>query len=96
MHDNGRLTILQALALAGGSTRTASLSGTRLIRRTANGFTDTTLALNKILKGSLADSQLQADDILYIPNSAVKSAVYRTVPSIVSNAGSAAIYLGMM
>jgi polysaccharide export outer membrane protein len=96
MHDDGRLTILQALALAGGSTLTASLSGTRLIRRTGNGYTDTTLALNKILKGAAADAQLQADDIIYIPNSAVKSAVYRTAPSIVSSAGTAAIYLGMM
>jgi len=95
MHDDGRMTILQALALAGGSTRTASLSGTRLIRRTANGFTDTNLALNKILQGKVADSQLEADDILYIPNSAVKSAVYRTAPSIVSSAATAAIYLGM-
>ena len=96
MHDDGRLTILQALALAGGNTRTASLSNTRLIRKTANGYTDTTLSLSKILKGSAADSQLQPDDILYIPNSATKSVVYRTAPSIVSSASTAAIYLGMM
>jgi polysaccharide biosynthesis/export protein len=96
MHDDGRLTILQALALAGGNTRTASLSNTRLIRKTANGYTDTTISLNRILKGSAADSQLQPDDILYIPNSATKSVIYRTAPSIVSSAGTAAIYLGMM
>jgi polysaccharide export outer membrane protein len=96
MRDDGRISILQALALAGGNTRTASLSNARLIRKTANGFTDTTLSLSKILKGSTADSQLQADDILYVPNSAVKSAVYRTAPSIVSSASTAAIYLGMM
>lgn len=96
MHDDGHLTILQALALAGGSTRTASLSNTRLMRKTANGYTDTTIALNKILKGSVADSQLQPDDILYVPNSATKSVIYRTAPSIVSSAGTAAIYLGMM
>jgi len=52
--------------------------------------------LNKILKGSAADSQLQPDDILYVPNSATKSVIYRTAPSIVSSAGTAAIYLGMM
>jgi polysaccharide export outer membrane protein len=96
MHDDGRLTILQALALAGGNTRTASLSNTRLIRKTANGYTDTTLSLSKILKGSAADSQLQPDDILYIPNSATKSVIYHTAPSIVSSASTAAIYLGMM
>jgi polysaccharide biosynthesis/export protein len=96
MHDDGRLTIVQALALAGGNTSTASMSNARLIRKTPNGFTDTTIALNKILKGKIADSQLQSDDILYVPNSAVKSAIYRTVPSIVSSASSAAIYLGMI
>lgn len=96
MHDDGRITILQALALAGGNTRTAALSSTRLIRKTGNSFTDTKVALNKILKGSEIDSQLQADDILYIPNSAAKSAIYRTAPSIVSSAATAAIYIGMM
>jgi polysaccharide export outer membrane protein len=96
MRDDGRLTILQALTLAGGNTRTASLSGTRLIRKTVNGYTDTTIALNKILKGSMSDSQLQPDDILYVPNSATKSIIYRTVPSIVTSASTAAIYLGMM
>jgi len=96
MHDDGRLTILQALALAGGNTRTASLSNTRLIRKTANGYTDTTISLSRILKGSAADSQLQPDDILYIPNSATKSVIYHTAPSIVTSASTAAIYLGMM
>jgi polysaccharide export outer membrane protein len=96
MHDDGRLTILQALALAGGNSRTAALSNTRLIRKAASGYTDTTIPLNKILKGSMADSQLQADDILYIPNSATKSVIYHTAPSIVTSASTAAIYLGMM
>ncbi len=44
------------------------------------------------MHGHAADVDMQADDILYVPNSATKSIVYRGLPSIVQAASSAAIY----
>ncbi len=38
MSENGKITLLQALAMAGGSTRTAAENNTRLVRPTPNGY----------------------------------------------------------
>jgi polysaccharide export outer membrane protein len=92
MQNGGRMTILQAVALAGGQTRTASLNQARLIHKTDSGYTDTHIALKQIMNGHEPDMELQAEDILYVPNSAAKSAIYRTLPGIVQSAGSAAVY----
>ena len=35
--DNGTLTVLQALALAGGTNHTAKMGGARIIRKTPDG-----------------------------------------------------------
>ncbi|MCU1340709.1 MAG: polysaccharide biosynthesis/export protein [Candidatus Acidoferrum typicum] len=92
MQNAGRMTVLQALALAGGQTRTASMDHTRLIHKTDSGYTDTQVSLKKIMNGHEPDTELQAEDILYIPNSVAKSLIYRTAPSIFQSASSAAIY----
>jgi polysaccharide export outer membrane protein len=92
MQNAGRMTVLQAVALAGGQSRTASMDRTRLIHKTDSGYTDTQVSLKKIMNGHEADKDLQAEDILYVPNSAAKSLIYRTVPGIIQSASSAAIY----
>jgi polysaccharide export outer membrane protein len=92
MQNSGRMTVLQAVALAGGQTRTASIDHARLIHKTDSGYTDTQIPLKKIMNGHQPDTELQAEDILYIPNSSAKSLIYRTVPGIVQSASSAAIY----
>jgi len=92
MQNRGRMTVLQAIALAGGQTRTASITHVRLIHKTDTGYTDTQIPLKKIMNGQSPDTELQAEDILYIPNSSAKSLIYRTAPSIFQSASSAAIY----
>ena len=92
MQNGGRMTALQAMALAGGQTRTASMDHARLIHKTDSGYTDAHIPLKKIMNGHEPDTKLQAEDILYVPNSAAKSAIYRTVPGIVEGAGTAAVY----
>ena len=92
MQNAGRMTVLQALALAGGQTRTASMDHTRLIHKTDSGYTDTQIPLKKIMNGKVPDPELQANDILYVPNSATKSLIYRTAPGIIQSASSAAVY----
>jgi len=80
------------MALAGGQTRTASIAHIRLIHKTDSGYIDTKIPLKKIMNGQSPDTELQAEDILYIPNSSAKSLIYRTAPSIFQSASAAAIY----
>jgi polysaccharide export outer membrane protein len=92
MQNGGRMTVLEAVALAGGQTSTASIGHARLIHKTDSGYTDTHIPLKKIMNGQEPDTELQANDILYVPNSSAKSLIYRTVPGIIQSTSSAAIY----
>ena len=65
--DNGQLTVLQALALAGGTNHTAKLSGARIIRKGPNGMFETKVEIKKMLEAKTPDVPLQADDILFVP-----------------------------
>jgi polysaccharide biosynthesis/export protein len=76
--DSGHLTVLQAIALAGGTTRTANLSGARIIRNGPGGITETPVELKKILRAKALDVTMQADDILFVPTSTVKAISGRT------------------
>jgi len=75
--DNGSLTVLQALALAGGTNRTAKMSGTYIIHKGPNGMTETRVPLKKMLEAKSPDITLQADDILFVPLSGVRVAAGR-------------------
>lgn len=72
--DNGSLTVLQALALAGGTNHTAKLGGVRIIHRGPSGMTETRVPLKKMLEAKAPDITLQADDILFVPLSGVRVA----------------------
>jgi hypothetical protein len=81
--------------MAGGANRTASMNQAKLIRKTATGYSDVPVQLKTLLQGKDGDVQLQAEDILYVPINAAKSAIYRTTPAILADASSAAIYRGI-
>jgi polysaccharide export outer membrane protein len=72
--DNGSLTVLQALALAGGPNHTAKMGGTRIIRKGPNGMVETKVPLKKMLEAKAPDINLQADDILFVPLSGARVA----------------------
>jgi len=72
--DNGSLTVLQALALAGGTNRTAKMGGIRIIRKGPTGMTETRIPLKKMLEAKAPDVTLQADDILFVPLSGARAA----------------------
>jgi polysaccharide biosynthesis/export protein len=74
--DRGHLTVLQAIALAGGTTSTSKLNGARIIQKGPNGMTETKVPLKKVLEAKLPDIQMKPDDILFVPTSAFKSAVH--------------------
>jgi|ERR1035441_8216470 polysaccharide export outer membrane protein len=74
--DNG-LSVLKALALAGGGTRTAALSKSRIIRQTPSGVQEIHVNLKKILYAKISDVALVKGDVLFIPGSGTKAAAYR-------------------
>jgi polysaccharide export outer membrane protein len=75
--DNGSLTVLQALALAGGTNHTAKMGATCIIRKGPAGMTETRVPLKKMLEAKAPDMNLQADDILFVPLSGVRFAAGR-------------------
>lgn len=90
--DKPQLTVLQALAMAQGANPTAKLDAAKLIRRTGNERQEVPIALKKILASKSPDINLQADDILFVPNSAAKTAFHRGLEAIVQAATGVAIY----
>jgi len=89
--DSGHLTVLQAIALAGGTTRTANLGGARIIRKGPDGITETSVELKKILRAKAPDVTMQADDILFVPTSATKAFAGRTFEAAMQAATAASI-----
>jgi polysaccharide export outer membrane protein len=81
--DNGTLTVLQAIALAGGTTKTAKLGGAAIIRKGPTGMTQTPVRLKQMLSAKAPDMPLQADDILFVPTSTAKLAAGRTIEAAV-------------
>ena len=90
--ENGSLTVLQALAVAEGPKSTASLNKARLIRKTTDGHQDIPLQLSEMLSAKTPDLQLQAEDIIFVPSSAAKSAGRRSLEAILQTATGLAIY----
>jgi polysaccharide biosynthesis/export protein len=90
--DNGSLTVLQALALAGGANKTAKMSGVRIIRKGPTGMTETQVPLKKMLEAKASDVPLQADDILFIPVSGGRVLAARTFEAAMSAATAVSIY----
>jgi len=81
---------LQAIALAQGANRTASLNRSKLIRKTEAGREEVRVPLGKILADKAPDKALMDGDVLFVPSSEAKNAMH-TVESILPAAAGAAI-----
>jgi polysaccharide biosynthesis/export protein len=91
--DNGSMTVLQAMAMAEGQNPTAAMNKSKLIRRLPGGEPhEMPLALGDMLSSKIPDVHLQADDIIFVPNSKAKSATKRTMEAIIQTATGMAIY----
>lgn len=93
LKTNENISVLQAVALAEGLTRTAAGSHARIIRTNegTGARTEIPIDLNKILAGGLTDAMLRPNDIVFVPNSTGKSVFYGSTQAAVS-VGSAAVY----
>ena len=82
--EDNALSVLKALALAGGSTRTSALNKTRILRQTPNGVQEIHISLKKILYAKAPDVPLVKGDVLFIPGSGAKAAAYRSADAAMS------------
>jgi polysaccharide export outer membrane protein len=89
--EDNALTVLKALALAGGGTKTTAWNKTRILRQTPNGVQEIPIPLKKILYTKAPDVALVKGDILFIPGSSAKAAAYRTADAAMSLSTSLAI-----
>jgi len=78
------LTVLKALALAGGSTKTSALNKTKILRKTPNGIQEIPVQLKKVLYAKAPDVPLVKGDVLFVPGSASKAAALQTAQAAMS------------
>ena len=82
--QDDNLTVLKALALAGGQTRTSSLNGTKILRQTPSGIQEIPVRLKKVMQAKAPDVALVKGDVLFIPGSATKALAYRGADAAMS------------
>lgn len=80
--DFENLTVIQALAMAGGPNKAASLKNAVIIRRDAVGTrTEEKIDLKRVMQGKDPETLLGANDILFVPGSVGKEAALRAIES---------------
>lgn len=90
--NNSRMTVLQAIALAGYANHTAAVGRSKLVRETSDGVEEIDLQVGAMQKGKRADIGLLPDDVVYIPFSFMRNIVVNGT-GILASATSAAIYV---
>lgn len=91
MDNNNHLTVLQAIALAGGTSGSAKLNGARILRKGPEGVAEVPVPLKKLLEAKASDIPLQAEDILFVPTSATKALGSRTAEAALQMATAVSI-----
>jgi polysaccharide export outer membrane protein len=92
VEHNNRLTLLEALALAGGITHTAKADQSRLIRRSPTGREEMKVNLDKVLYGGGPDMLLTDGDIVFVPTSLRKIYTQQVISGAIGSATAYAIY----
>jgi polysaccharide export outer membrane protein len=88
------LSALQVLSLAEGLDRNAAPADAKILRAVPGSSVRTEVPLNlkKLMAGKGSDLPLKSDDILFVPNSAARSALVRTSEAAIQIATGVAIY----
>lgn len=96
MQENGNLSVLQAISIAGGTGMTASIKSVYILRRNKDNSTSwLELPYKKMTEGKLADVQLAVNDVVFVPTNHLKSTLLSS-QSILAAVGSASIYAGVI
>lgn len=89
------ISVLQALSLAEGLERTAAPRNAKILRLSGNENKDRTeiaVDVKKILEGKSGDVWMQANDVLFIPGSAAKTATLRGIEAAIQVGTGVAIW----
>ncbi|HEX4487532.1 MAG TPA: polysaccharide biosynthesis/export family protein [Terriglobales bacterium] len=92
IETNDHLTVLQAIALAQGTNKTAALNRARLIRKTSTERLELPMPLKKILSSQAEDPMLLDGDILFVPSSQEKNFAYRSMEAAIQMATGVVMY----
>jgi polysaccharide biosynthesis/export protein len=90
--NNSKITVLQAIALAGYANHTAAVGKSKLVRQTPKGVQEIGLPVGAMQKGKVPDVALLADDVVYVPFSFMRNLGMNS-QGILASATSAAIYI---
>ncbi len=93
--SHNTISVLQAISLSEGLGPSASPKSARIMRPTAadaSKMDEIPVDLQKIFAGKAPDMALYANDVLFVPNSAVKSSARRVAEVILQTASGVAIY----
>jgi len=90
--NDSKITVLQAIALAGYANHTAAVGKSKLVRKTPTGVEEIDLPVGAMEKGKTKDVALLPDDVVYVPFSAMRNVLVNG-SAILASATSAAIYI---
>jgi len=92
-NNESKMTLLEALALAGGLSKTAKQNHARLIRKQGSGsYLDRQLSIGDLQQGKTPDIAMQPGDVVYVPFSFGRNLAIFGAGSIAAAATSAGIY----
>jgi protein involved in polysaccharide export with SLBB domain len=92
-NDRSQMTTLKMLALAGGVIQTAKSNRAVIIRRDRQGQQhEQMIDVKKIVERKAEDVRLEASDILYIPDSMAKRALYKAAEAAIGIGTGVALY----
>jgi len=89
--NNSKMTVLQAIALAGYANHTAAVGNSKLVRETPTGVEEINLPVGAMQKGKKPDVALLPDDVIYVPFSFLRN-IGINGQGILASAASAVIY----
>jgi polysaccharide biosynthesis/export protein len=96
MQEDGKLSVLQAVSIAGGTSIIASTGSVYVLRKGQdNTYVWLQLPFKKMTQGKALDVQLRAEDMVYVPTNRFKATVTST-QGILAAATSASIYAGVI
>jgi polysaccharide export outer membrane protein len=86
LSEGDSLSVLEAVSSSGGTLRTAAMSNARILRPVPGQLKRTEVAvdLKKILAGQSEDVPLLAGDVLVVPGSTGKHAIYRALDAAIT------------
>jgi polysaccharide export outer membrane protein len=93
LNEKERISVLQLIAMAGGTQSLANTKDARIVRPVPGATRiEVPVNLKDIMAGKSKDMMLEPEDILYVPGSYAKSLIGKTIDSMISVTTGLAIY----